>query len=116
MGGAMTKKQQKEIIKVIKADATVQYSYYNPKTGEMCVIGGLATAAGVPITVLKACKNEDITEWNGSCARVRTAIHAKFGLLDREMRLLQMVNDGYASTRERRAALIKCVNDELEVD
>jgi hypothetical protein len=102
----MTKQQRAEAVKVILNDATLQGDYINVR-GDMCVIGGLAHAAGVSEDTLReAAGSIQIGNWT-----LVKAIKEKFGLDERAMMDLQRINDEIGDTIQRRAKLIERLHE-----
>lgn len=106
---------KKKIISVIKKDATLREEYYDPATGDACVIGGLLLAAGFPKRKLAKWGARSITLWRGgirdfnrNLVGVKQAadlLKKKFGLDSVACQTLQHTNDSYFQTKERRRVL-----------
>lgn len=124
----MTAKQKEKIIEVIKGDATAECQYITP-SDDMCVIGGLAYAAGVSKDVLRTAGQKAIGTQNVdesidvrehhvlALALIRETIEREYGLGIGDQIQLQCRNDyqvnitPWDSIHRRREALIKMVEE-----
>ena len=99
----MTPAQRKAILKVIDKDAEIQGVLCDYKTEQMCILGGLASAAGIPLTHLKGMSGLDPSDTE--------IIHAFFGLSEEKQTILVHINDEgrYGLRSMRQAALRKRV-------
>ena len=90
--------------------------YYDPATGDACVIGGLLLAAGFPKSKLAKWGPRSISlwhervgkDWNRHLPDVKKAaalLKKKFGLELEHCQTLQHTNDSYIETKERRQVL-----------
>jgi hypothetical protein len=104
----MNKKQAEAAIKVIKCDATLSSEYINDE-GSMCVIGGLAHAAGITNKHLIKCGCNTVLCNHPSIAKVVAAIQRKFGITRLEQQHLQRINDSILRVTMRRKKLIASV-------
>jgi hypothetical protein len=103
----MNQEQLEKAIAVVKGDATLGRHYINV-SGDMCVIGGLAAAAGFSKDKLYMLGAADINRCGLRVTEVRQAISEAYGLTKLQMIQLQDTNDGYCDDEieRRREALI----------
>lgn len=106
---SLTRKQADKIIAVIEQDATAR-QVYRTKTGEACVIGGLAIAAKAARLLPRIGSRDNDTSIIGM-DKLCDRLNAEYGLSDDQLRRLQYINDYYTTVAKRRAALIERVNE-----
>jgi len=102
--------QRQQIIEIIKKDATLKGRYYEPTTGDACVIGGLALAAGVNPRILGYCGGLPISNLDSWVTHIRKLLRDRFGIDEEQALRLQRTNDYKDNTAFRREALIQMVN------
>jgi hypothetical protein len=94
----ITKNKQREIIKIIKNDANHKGELCHPVDPNlMCVIGGLAYAAGKSAYELRGMGNGEACEW----------VAKAYGLDYDIVADLMSINDRYQNTEKRRLRLIE---------
>lgn len=104
----MNSTQKAQIIEAIKRDANLKGYYYDPKTGQACVIGGLALACEINKPYLALARGA-IQYGTGPEKAIREMLHARFGLSIGQLVNLQKINDQEYSTERRRERLIELV-------
>lgn len=125
----LTREQADRIIGVIRSDAKVKDKYVT-ETGDNCVIGGLAVAAGVPLPAgpVTSGADYDLNEMRISAITLRDfaqEIAAAYGLprIDGDqwtdptmlfLRRLQRTNDAYDTVELRREQLIQEVEENVD--
>lgn len=88
----MTAKQRQKLINVIKKDATLCGQYLGkPRTGDACVIGGMALAIKVPRKDLERAEGEHIS--TGALEWLVEKLSDAYGLNEDQLSELQQLND-----------------------
>ena len=114
-----------KLIETILADAKIDGKYYEPETGNTCVIGGLAQSAGLDMRewyIEYSHNNYMYVNYLYPTSPLITSIIREYGLTVEQMNTLQMINDAYHNTiafapeennrriEERHSSLVAQVN------
>ena len=99
----MNAKQRDELMAIIIGDCGA-VGHYIGQDGDTCVVGAIALKAGVIPERLTQANTSGIT--HPTLAGVRRDIYCRFGLSEDELHRLQLVNDSYSKTIDRRSAVL----------
>lgn len=106
----MTAKQKDKLIRIIESDACIRGHYWDPKTAQMCIIGGMANASGYHISVISL-PNASIDELTN------LALHLEkhYGVPRNHLVQMQRINDDTFEVAHRRQCLKEYV-DSLPIE